>query len=480
MAFPHYLKRTSKTGSYSYRRSIPEDCRAHWGQREYKASLKTKKHSEALKKAAIVNSGFEERVKQIRALNDRGFLPSHLLLDEASQILKDAGIHPQQIPTKQEEADKFFAAQLSWSEEYLTSIPEEHSYGVDGSIETNYAEKTANPYHVAYEILEGRMFKSITPSISEATDYYINLNRADAKRTEYSQKKHEQRVRRTVAKLGKLERPITEINRIAARKHKEALKLANPTWATDTLNRDLTTLSSIFAVAIREYEIEMTNPFLSMADKWKEKDGSTSEERKNKRRSFTPTELTNYLSALSSLNEQARLVGMIMAQTGCRTMEAAGLLVQDFELKADTPYIRIRVNGIRKLKTENSVRDVPIFGATLDAVKSYLDRRKANLSTNAALPRYGRGGGMDAVSQLLNKIIREKLLIKDKCLVAYSTRHTMKDKLRQLEVPEDIQKAIMGHGTQGQAGGYGDGFARTKMLEILRSAEGLDEWGKGN
>jgi integrase len=478
MAFAHYLKRTATTGSYSYRRSIPEDCRNHWGQREYKVSLKTKKHSEALRKTAITNAGFEERVKQIRALNEREFLPSHLLLEEAKQILRDAGVHPQQIPTTKAEADAFFGKQIAWSEEYLNSIPEENSYNPDGSLQTEYVENTANPFHVAHEIIKGRLTNSLIPSISEATETYITLNNAEAKRTNHLQKKHEQRVRRAVAQLENLQRPITEINRIAARRHKEALKLANPRWATDTLNRALTTLSSVFAVAIREYELDIANPFIGLDEKARFKDSNTSETRENKRRSFTPPELSNYKSALATLNEQARIVGMIMVQTGCRTMEAAGLLLQDLDLDSDTPYIKIRFNKIRGLKTENSARDVPIFGATLDVVKSYLAKQKASSPNEPAFPRYGRDGGMDAISQLLNKIIRNNLSLSDKRLVAYSSRHTMKDKLRELEIAEDMQKAIMGHGTLGNSGSYGDGFARKKMLSILTNAENLDQWGK--
>lgn len=281
-----------------------------------------------------------------------------------------------------------------------------------------------------------------------------------------------------MAQLGDLQRPITEINRLAARRHKEALRLANPRWATDTLNRTLTTISSVFAVAIREYELDVANPFIGLVEKARFKDNNTSEERKNKRRSFTQEELDSYKSSLANLNEQAQIIGMIMVQTGCRTMEAAGLLLQDLALDGETPHIKIRYNKIRGLKTENSARDVPIFGATLDTLKSYLKKKKYHQLSEAAFPRYGRDGGMDAVSQLLNNIIRKRLSITDKRLVAYSSRHTMKDKLRELEVAEDMQKAIMGHGTLGNSGSYGDGFARKKMLSILTNAENLYQWGK--
>jgi integrase len=472
-----YLRRTSGRGNYSYRRAIPEDCRPLWGKREHKVSLKTKSHPEALRRAAQVNTEFDSKVARIRQMNSGLALPTDQQIQEAKDILFREGIHPQQIPRTKAEADKFFERQKDWSGQYIDTIDTENGYNPDGSIWTTYHENKKSPYYLAHEILKGRQTASLVPTLGEATDTYLKVNAEKAKRTPHNQRKHEQRVRRAVAQLGPPDTQITDFNRLKARQHKEALLAQNPTWSNNTLDRAITILSAAFASAILEYELAMTNPWLGLTASVGEKDDSTSEDRKNKRRSFTPDELFNYQVALSNLNEEARLIGYLMIQTGCRTMEAGGLLVKDVMLDTNTPHIQIRYNRIRKLKTKNSVRDVPIVGPLLDDLRDYLTKHQSTSPDAPLFPKYGRDGGMDAVSTLLRGVIRKRLKIADPTLVPYSSRHTMKDKLRTLRTPEDIQHRILGHGSKSDADGYGDGNPLAHLQQVLVKADLLDRWG---
>jgi hypothetical protein len=70
------------------------------------------------------------------------------------------------------------------------------------------------------------------------------------------------------------------------------------------------------------------------------------------------------------------------------------------------------------------------------------------------------------------------MLISDKRLTAYSTRHTLKDKLRNAMVAPDLQDAIMGHSKGQTSEGYGDGYWLSRLDEALRlvmlPAEGPD------
>jgi integrase len=422
MAIASYLKRTSDRGIYSYRRIVPADCRASWGAREHKISLKTKSHPEALRRAAMVNTEFDKRVALIRQVQSGEAVPTSKLLEEGKDILKREGLHPQQVPATQEEAMKFFARQREWSDLYLDSVPETNSYDYDGSISTEYPENTKNPHHIAYEILKGRQTASIVPTLGEATDSYLKANAEKVYRTPHNQKKHEQRVRRAIDHLDKLDVPITEFNRIKARQHKEALRKQNATWAENTLDRAILILSAVFASAIKEYELTMTNPWLGLAASRGGNDASTSEVRENKRRSFTPEELDNYKHALLKLNREAALIDLLMVQTGSRTMEVGGLLFKDVKLDGNIPHVQIRYNRIRGLKTKNSVRDVPLVGAALDELRDYLSKLESPSPEGPLFPKYGRDGGMDAVSQLLNGVIRKRLKIRDKSLVAYSAQ----------------------------------------------------------
>ena len=84
---------------------------------------------------------------------------------------------------------------------------------------------------------------------------------------------------------------------------------------------------------------------------------------------------------------------------------------------------------------------------------------------------------MDAVSQLLNGVIRKRMKIDDPTLVACSTRHTMKDKLRKIRSTAELQHSILGHGKRSDADNYGEGELLRYLLDELDKAEALREWG---
>lgn len=473
-----YLKRTSARGNFSYRRTIPAKLRPLWGKREEKVSLKTKNHPQALRQAAMVNTRFENKAKRLGLLLEGNKLSVEDLQEQAKDILMSEGIHPQQMPTTQNEAILFFEDQNYWKDLYLDTTPTEHGYNQDGTIFTDYIDRDdSDPYKRAYDMLGGKNVSSIVPTLNEALDTYLRINQASANRSPYNQKKHEDRTRRAVRALGKPDILITEFTRLKARRHQEALQTANPTWATSTLNRTITALASVFKTAIWEYELDMSNPWtgLKVGSSWQGSMG-------NKRRSFTPEELTLYQQNLEKVNDEARMIGLLMIHTGCRTMEAAGLTLGELKLdNSPTPYFQIRFNDIRKLKTSNSSRNVPLTGKLLDELKSYLEKRQRFWITckedTPVFPKYGRDGGMDPLSSALNSVIRKQLKITDPNLVAYSTRHTMKDKLRALKTPEKIQHSILGHGSRSIADQYGDGEPLSYLLDELTKADDLKEWG---
>ena len=87
---------------------------------------------------------------------------------------------------------------------------------------------------------------------------------------------------------------------------------------------------------------------------------------------MTPNEIANYKRNLLKINPQASLIGQLMIQIGCRTMEPAGLLIRDLIFDTNVPYIQFRYNRIRTLKNKNSVRDVPVVGDLLDSLRAYV------------------------------------------------------------------------------------------------------------
>lgn len=135
--------------------------------------------------------------------------------------------------------------------------------------------------------------------------------------------------------------------------------------------------------------------------------------------------------ALDGLNGEARALVYLVAETGMRLSEAAGLLPEDILADAEVPHVRVRPNG-RVLKTAQSEREIPLVGAALDVAKLY----------PKGFPRYR---DKDALSALVNKYLRAHKLLPTLGHTLYGLRHTFEDRLTAVEAPEKVVAMLMGH-----------------------------------
>lgn len=157
--------------------------------------------------------------------------------------------------------------------------------------------------------------------------------------------------------------------------------------------------------------------------------------------------------ALAGMNAESRALVYMMADTGARVAEIFGLSEDDIFLDAEVPHIHIRKNEKRSLKTAQSDRKIPLVGAALFAAQQF----------PAGLTRYSSA---DSASTQINKYFRENGLnpTKDHCL--YSLRHTFKDRLRDVQAPEEVIDNLMGHKSRGPK--YGRGHILETKLEWLQ------------
>jgi integrase len=492
MSVTSYIRK-SPTGFYSYRRRIPDDCRKTFGKRELQRSLKTKKHSEALLKAAQVNAQFEAEVASIRGEQHSADVPSsamrpvavHDAIMQATEILMNAGIHPKQRPDYQSTQQ-----QIQAYEEGLDLL---ESLMIDGTtvgydprtMETQYRDlDPANPLDQAYLIATEGDAMAGEPTLEMAATYYLEWSQEDKQRTAYDQRKFEQAQWRATDRLAEFlgggikERgyttPLKDMSRPLMLRYWRDLEKRNPTWKVATYNKEIGRLKACFSKANSHFDLSLSDPFDGLRKK------ESKREKIEKRRSFSPTELDAYVTALSKKHDELRLIGLLMIGTGCRTKEIAGLTRGEVCLGRNIPFIQIRHNHIRNVKNDNSERDVPLVGRCLDALRGYLAKAPETDDPSAPLfPRYGRDGGTDAVSQTLNRIIREELEVSDRKLVAYSTRHTMQDKLRAVEAPPHLREEIMGREHESStAQGYGDGNLLSTLQRELAKADSCTQWGR--
>jgi integrase len=136
--------------------------------------------------------------------------------------------------------------------------------------------------------------------------------------------------------------------------------------------------------------------------------------------------------ALAGLNDEARRIVMLIADTGLRLSEAANLLPENIRLNDSVPHVQVRPAG-RKLKTEHSAREIPLVGCALAAMKLQPE----------GFPRYRDKAA--SLSAIVNKVMSNNKLLPTPDHSLYSLRHTFEDRLTAVEAPEKVIASLMGH-----------------------------------
>ena len=140
----------------------------------------------------------------------------------------------------------------------------------------------------------------------------------------------------------------------------------------------------------------------------------------------------------------------LLGETGCRLAEIVGLELQDIDMENE--LIHIRPNAIRRLKTRNSERTLPLLGYAKKAMKLALKQA----DDRYLYPRYLTDGTCRAThaSNALGKWLK-----KDFGMTAHSLRHTFRDRLRASGCSLELVDQIGGWSSIGTIGSkYGQGY----------------------
>lgn len=189
--------------------------------------------------------------------------------------------------------------------------------------------------------------------------------------------------------------------------------------------------------------------------------------RDGNRSPFTVDHIRNVIlapCALDGLNDEAKDVVYIVMETGCRPSEIVNLSKGRIKLGAEIPFIRVEAEG-RLLKTEHSERDIPLVGMALEAMKRH----------PAGFPRYhDKGDNLSATlmkhfrrAKLLPKVSDDVPLKKRPKYGVYSFRHSLKDRLKAAECPEEMIDELMAHATGKPK--YGDGYGLQLKAKYLKA-----------
>ena len=220
--------------------------------------------------------------------------------------------------------------------------------------------------------------------------------------------------------------------------------------ASSSVKRVFSTIRAITNLAIAEYGLDMRSPFANVyfpeLDDIKE------------RLPVSPHDIKLIQTHCRENNDEMRWLLALISDTGMRLAEAAGLELNDIVLDSEIPYINLKPNESRRLKTKQSSRKIPLIGLSLWAAQQV----KSEFNGTYAFPRYTKGGRCNAnsASAALNKWVKQ---IATQPVSLHSFRHSLTDRLRAVQCPRDIIDAIGGW----TAGSIGEKYGQGYKLDVL-------------
>jgi integrase len=226
---------------------------------------------------------------------------------------------------------------------------------------------------------------------------------------------------------------------------------------TTTIRRRIGVVRAVFNIAIRERELNITNPFASVTIRRLGVDGK-------KRLPVYQDERTTITEFCRLRDNDLAWIVALIADTGARLREIVGLRLEDIVLNHAPPYVLIAPNDARGVKSKASKRRVPLVGEALWAANRVAET--ARPKQTYAFPRYTWDG--ECKSNAVSAMIRKWLRIAGVQKSAHSFRHAIRDRLRNVGAPKEIQDAVGGWGKYEIGEQYGEGYSLVVLSEWLR------------
>ena len=138
-----------------------------------------------------------------------------------------------------------------------------------------------------------------------------------------------------------------------------------------------------------------------------------------------------------------------------RLSEAAGLHVSDIHLEHEFPYVEVRPNKARRLKTSNSKRIIPLVGDSLWAAQQITATQQGY-----CFPRYAIDGHCNgnSASAALGKWIQNYC---EAGATVHGIRHAFRDRLRGGKCACRFDRSVGRMVSKSVGMSYGDGYVMT-------------------
>jgi integrase len=216
------------------------------------------------------------------------------------------------------------------------------------------------------------------------------------------------------------------------------------------------TVRAVINLAISEFGLSIVNPFSNVY--------FDPSQGVKKRIPVKPEDIKKVQQECYKADDEKRWLIALIADTGIRLGEGAGLLRSDFVEQDGILCVNIRPHPWRSLKTASSERLVPLVGSSKWAAERILAQ---STESRFAFPNYNDGQRTNAnsASAALNKWLKLKI---GRGYTIHSFRHSMRDRLRAVECPSEIIDQIGGWLTYGVGNSYGNGYPERTLLQWLR------------
>ncbi len=233
---------------------------------------------------------------------------------------------------------------------------------------------------------------STSPRLSEAVATYLRLKGAGKAITFH--RAAERSCGYVLDACG--DKQLTDYTKADANDFRDALIARG--MAGSSITRVFGTVRSVVNFAASEDGITINNPFGGVYY-----DRSAGVEN---RLPIPTAELRAIQAECRKIDDEMRWIVALVADTGMRLAEAAGLLLEDIMKDEDgIPFVRVSPHPWRRLKTAGSKRDIPLVGSAFWAAQRL--RQNAD-DSGFAFPRYNKNGTTNAnsASAALNKWLK--------------------------------------------------------------------------
>jgi integrase len=214
-----------------------------------------------------------------------------------------------------------------------------------------------------------------------------------------------------------------------------------------SVDKHLYGMHRLYSVALSEGAADL-NPFSGV----KARKGDNGKFADDGRKPFTSTHARLIFKRLAELQPDDQIVMRLLAYHGMRAGEVCQLRACDVQRLGGVDVVSIN-DAAGSIKNKPSLRDVPLHPKCRDLLKLAKSKAPDAYLFDYPMWKHSRAGKFQ---QRANAWLRA-IGITDKNITVHSWRHTWRTMARELDMPEPISRAILGHTLgSGDHGKYGE------------------------